>query len=138
MRLIDGQEEGREAPEAREAHMRFTKAELDDAAVDAIARRVVELLRHEPLAQGRELMDARTVAVRFGLSVDWVYDHAKELGAIPLGDGPRPRKRFAADQVARALEARRQPIPKAPDMRPRRRRARTNSRVALLPISPRS
>ncbi len=121
-----------------DAHRKPTRAELDEAAVEAIAYRVVELLREEPQGQGRELMDAKTVALRFGLSLDWVYDHAKELGAIPLGDGPRPRKRFDAEQVARALDARRQPVAQAPGKHRRRRRGRADSQVPLLPITPRS
>lgn len=80
----------------------------DAALVEAVARRVVELLRDEGLAAPAEprLLDAAEVAERFGVSAEWVRDHADDLGAVRLGDGPRPRLRFDADAVREALSAR--------------------------------
>lgn len=38
---------------------------------------------------------ADELAARYGVSRDWVYTHADELGATRLGTGPRARMRFA-------------------------------------------
>lgn len=80
----------------------------DAALVEAVARRVVELLRDEGLAAPPEprLLDAAEVAARFGVSAEWVRDHADDLGAVRLGDGPRPRLRFDPETVREALSAR--------------------------------
>lgn len=67
---------------------------------DAIARRVVELLRDET-----PLLDASEVARRLGRSREWVYDHRVELGVVPLGDGERPRLGFRPEKVAAYLDA---------------------------------
>lgn len=81
---------------------------MTPADVEAVARRVVELLRDEGLAvaSGPRLIDAAGVAERFGVSADWVRENAARLGAIRLGDGPRPRLRFDPGKVAEALTAR--------------------------------
>jgi hypothetical protein len=52
------------------------------------------------------LLTAAEVAERFGVSAEWVRDHADELGVVRLGDGPRPRLRFDAETVAAALTSR--------------------------------
>ena len=82
----------------------MTDAEL----VEAVARRVVELLREEGLAApaSPSLIAASEVAELFGVSAEWVRDHALELGAVRLGDGPRPRLRFDPERVAEALNRR--------------------------------
>jgi len=75
---------------------------LDAATVEAIARLVVELLERRGL-QRRELVDAAELARRFGIERSWVYSHAIELGAVKLGDGPKPRLRFDPEIAARVL-----------------------------------
>lgn len=70
----------------------MTLVSLSDDQVEQIARRVVALLREES-----ELVDAETLGRLLGRSRAWVYDHATELGAIPLGPrgaGRRPRLAF--------------------------------------------
>jgi hypothetical protein len=101
---------------------------LDGPSVEAIACRVVELLRGERLAD--ELLDTAEVARRFNVSRDFVYRHATELGAIRLGDGLRARLRFSLATVAERLAADSVPPPKP--TRPRRREA--HGAVELLPI----
>jgi hypothetical protein len=91
----------------------------DDRIVEALARRVVELLRAEAAVAGDEWVDCREVARRFGLSRSWVYAHSGQLGAVRLGDGPRARLRFAPSVVAEALRsgpaaAEREPVPSPP------------------------
>ena len=44
------------------------------------------------------LVDAAQLAAELGVSRDWVYEHAGELGALRLGNGPKARLRF--DPVA--------------------------------------
>jgi hypothetical protein len=39
-------------------------------------------------------LDARELAQQLGVSRDWVYEHADELGASRIGSGSRPRLRF--------------------------------------------
>jgi hypothetical protein len=77
---------------------------LTDADVEAVAQRVVELLRQEPAATPA-LVDARTLAQMLGVGAEWVREHAAELGARKLTDGPRPRLRFDVDQARAALAA---------------------------------
>lgn len=52
------------------------------------------------------LLDAKQVGECFGLTAEWVRDHADDLDAIRIGDGPRPRLRFDVEKVAAALNAR--------------------------------
>lgn len=71
-------------------------------------------------AEPDELISAAEVARRLGRSPDWVYAHADELGAIRLGDGPRPRLWFDPAEVKRRLAA----PPTAPEpSKPRRPRS---------------
>jgi hypothetical protein len=81
-------------------------ASLDSASIEAIARRVAELLEH-PFA-GRPgmsvLIDAGELARRTGISRAWIYQHAHELGAIRLGHGPKARLRFRIETVEQLLE----------------------------------
>jgi excisionase family DNA binding protein len=74
--------------------------------VEAVARRIVELLRSEA-ASTFKLVDARELAALLGVSVDYVYEHAAELGALRLGSGRKARIRFDADTARQALESRR-------------------------------
>jgi hypothetical protein len=76
---------------------------LDPQAVEAVARKVVELLEKKGL-QRRELVDAAELAKRLGIERAWVYSHAIELGAVKLGKGAKPRLRFDPEIVARFLQ----------------------------------
>jgi hypothetical protein len=79
----------------------------DPNLVDAVARRVVELLREEDAVsrQGPRLLTVAAVSQEFGVSTDWLYANAGPLGAIRLGSGPRARMRFdratIADRIAK-------------------------------------
>lgn len=116
-----------------------TETALDPASVEAVARRVVELIRSEggPSA-GRRLVDAATLAAELGVERSWIYAHRAELGAIQLGSGSKPRLRFdlgtAWDALAHAAgKGSRKPTTPA-DRRVRRRRLRTTDVSVLLPI----
>jgi hypothetical protein len=125
--------------------LRRAAAELTPEAIEAIAQRVAELLGREGSAHtgsnggvAGELVDASELASRFALTRWWVYEHANELGAVTLGDGPRPRLRFDPEVAAEVLRARRrtavsdsaQPYGGRGPGRPRRRPAA----VPLLPV----
>jgi hypothetical protein len=79
--------------------------QIDAAWVEAIALRVVALIRDDSAPTHRRLVDAATLAVELGVDRSWVYAHRDELGAVRLGVGSKPRLRF--DPVAaRAVLAR--------------------------------
>lgn len=82
--------------------MESKRIKLDAETVEAIARRAVDLLEQRGL-QKRELVDAAELARRFGIERSWVYTHAIELGAVKLGDGPKPWLRFDPEIAARVL-----------------------------------
>ncbi len=97
---------------------------LDPADIEEIARRVADILRADgPSADRGRYVDASTLAEHLGVERDWVYAHARELGAIRLG-GTRGRLRFDLDQVVRSLHEaqpqRRRPSRTARSSRPRR------------------
>jgi hypothetical protein len=75
---------------------------LSPAMIEAIAQRVAELLRTE-LGLTPRLLTPSEVADRFAVSRTWVYEHADELGATRLGDGPKARLRFDAKTVSAVL-----------------------------------
>jgi hypothetical protein len=97
------------------------------AVARAVADRVLELLDQQ---QANELVDAAGLARVLGVDREWVYEHSDRLGAIRLGDGPRPRLRFELDRAValfRELSAKRRVGPlrnrsSTPVPRPRRSR----------------
>jgi hypothetical protein len=110
--------------------------ELSAQCIDAIATRVIELLHEHTrhLQHPESLIDVAELARRTGLSRTWIYGHARELGAIRLGDGPKARLRFNPDTVKRLLE--REPPPRV-ERSPakRRRQVRAMNEIELLPIT---
>ncbi len=85
------------------AEMESARIKLDPQTIEAIARRVVELLDRRGLSGGPELVDAAELARRLGIERSWVYTHAIELGAVKLGSGRKPRLRFDPQVAARCL-----------------------------------
>ena len=78
--------------------------ELDPDGVEALARRLAELMAPEEPEPGREpLMSAAEVAEWWGVDRRWIYEHAEELGVRRLGKGIRPRLRFDPAEVAESL-----------------------------------
>jgi plasmid replication initiation protein len=71
--------------------------------VEAIARRVAELLRGDTEKPAARLVDAATLARMLGVERDWVYAHARDLQAVRLG-GERGRLRFDVAAVFRSLD----------------------------------
>jgi hypothetical protein len=107
--------------------------------IEAVARRVVELLKAEgPAATEEQLsgifIDAATLARLLGVSRATVYANADQLGAIRLGKGKRARLRFDPTRLAA-------PDPRAelgravhPAARPRRSAKPSKRAGFLLPI----
>lgn len=94
---------------------------LEERDIDRIASRVVQRLSEHgyltavgvsgacpdanPTARSRasdsppaRFADARTVAHLLGVDRSWVYEHAKQLGAVRLG-GPHGRLRFDLEHL---------------------------------------
>lgn len=122
------------------ARVRHAAAELTPDAIEQIAHRVAELLRDQAPARSTPpgLLNASELARHLGVTRTWVYEHANQLGAITLGDGPRPRLRFDPETATQALHAQRQtptrPPTKPDSPRPGRPRRRPTSTVPLLPV----
>ncbi len=74
----------------------LTPADVD-AIAEATARKLVAIVG-EPL-KTFGLVGPRDVAEALGVSLDYVYAHAAELGAMRLGSGPKARIRFDLDRA---------------------------------------
>jgi hypothetical protein len=105
---------------------------------DAIAERVIRLMG--PRAVEGQLVDAATVAESLGVKRDYVYRHAKRLGA-KRPSGPGGRLRFDLNAIMADLSprsdrerSRDQELPAKPKKR-RSTRARPGSGDELLPIT---
>jgi hypothetical protein len=116
----------RGAEDARgQARLALTaKLTEDDELLDMLADRLADRLaaRLSPVEPPEALVDARELARRTGKTRRWVYEHARELGAVPLGTGPRPRLGFSPDAIAQLKAAPRRPASPPPlRVGPRRR-----------------
>ena len=98
--------------------------------VEAIARRVADLLRIDAEKPAVRLVDAATLAGMLGVERNWVYAHARELRAVRLG-GKRGRLRFDLAVVFGLLDV-------EPGTPPQRRQVPRALDVGgeLLPIDP--
>lgn len=105
---------------------------LEEADIEAIASRVVELLSRQADTPSVRLVDAAQLASVLAVERDWVYEHARELGAIRLG-GPHGRLRFDLRQVQRILAEQHEPKHEEPRSAPRRPPRRVSSTPELLP-----
>ena len=82
---------------------------LHPVVIDAVARRMLELVRESGTATGVDPPDLLTVAEvadRLKMTPKWVYAHQRRLGVIKLGDGPKARLRFDPRIVDAQLRAR--------------------------------
>lgn len=87
---------------------------LDHEDIDAIAERaahrVVQLLER-PDHRPYQLLDPKALADALNVSVDYVYAHAADLGAMRLGDGPKARLRFDLKTAQTAMQTRKRAPP---------------------------
>jgi hypothetical protein len=107
--------------------------ELVERIGDAIVERVVKAITAEGLdarltPKPKVWLDAREAANRLGVTREWVYEHANELGATRIGSGPRPRLRFPAELLDRKAQASRPHGEDAAHAKPRSKPA------GLIPI----
>ena len=77
--------------------------ELSPESVEAVARRVAEILDDAHPAAGTRLLTAADVASMLNISRDAVYALADELGAHRVGNGPRARLRFDKARIMEAI-----------------------------------
>lgn len=78
---------------------------IDGDYVEAVAQRVAELINADDRADVSDrLVDATTLAGELGVERSWVYEHAHELHAVRLGNGPRARLRFNPRAVRATLD----------------------------------
>ena len=84
---------------------------LDHEDIEAIAERaahrVVQLLAR-PSPGTYQLLDPKELAAALNVSLDYVYAHAADLGAMRLGDGPKARLRFDLKTAQGAMRERKQ------------------------------
>jgi hypothetical protein len=104
---------------------------VNEPVLEDIARRVAELLA-DRVSEPFRLIDSQTVAGMLGVSEDWVREHAVELGAIRIGDGPKGALRFDTARVRAALERRR--VGRPPEHR-RRRSAQRRRSLGVVPAA---
>lgn len=106
-------------------------ASFEPELAEAIARRVVELLRCEEAEERPvRLVDAATLARELGVEREWVYAHAEQLGAVRLG-GPNGRLRFDRHEVSRRLDGAEAATWRPRRRPPRRHRASMGSRARI-------
>jgi len=74
-----------------------------EAIADASAHRIAEIVTALSTTFG--FVDARELAEELGVTIDYVYAHATELGVIRRDSGPKARISFDRDE-ARRLGAR--------------------------------
>jgi hypothetical protein len=108
-----------------------SRADFDPELAEAIARRVVELLRGEEAEERpARLVDAATLARELGVEREWVYAHAEQLGAVRLG-GPNGRLRFDRHKVGKRLDGAEAATWRPHRRPPRRHRPVTGSRARI-------
>jgi hypothetical protein len=111
---------------------------IDRDTLGEFAELLAEKLDEQRVARSR-WVTAEAVADYLAVEVGYVYEHAAELGARRLGDGPRARLRFRFELVDAALcvPGRESEAPQtgtATRERGRRRRAAVGTGAPLLPI----
>lgn len=81
---------------------------LDHEDIEAIAGRVAALIKR-PGPSAHQLLDPKELASALNVSLDYVYEHAVDLGVMRLGDGPKARLRFDLTAAQQAMRERKQP-----------------------------
>jgi hypothetical protein len=76
---------------------------IDATWVEAVALRVVQLMRNGAAPNVGRLVDAATLAAQLGVTRSWIYEHRDELGVVRLGTGTKPRLRFDVETARQAL-----------------------------------
>jgi hypothetical protein len=103
---------------------------LSEADIERIAQRTAELVA-DARGAGSRIVDVATVARQLGVSVAYVYEHQRELGAMRLGRGRRACLRFDLASIVRSLRPPDQPA--APERSPGGRK-HWSGEAPLLPV----
>jgi hypothetical protein len=116
-----------------------TELTLSPEARELLAERVAELVAARVTA-GPPLVDAEVLARFLKVERSYVYEHANELSAVRLGEGPRARLRFDVAEAKRRLTCAMSRGSEGPasrvvePIRRRRRSRRAGTSSPLLPI----
>jgi hypothetical protein len=100
-----GQGPGREVHHDRQGGAAVRKSmplpveQVDADLIEAIARRVAELIAEPAPAELPELIDAAEVARRLGIHRGTVYRHPRRYGGEKISDGPKGRRRFDPTKI---------------------------------------
>lgn len=108
---------------------------IAEAIADVLAERGL-VVYAGPSASAR-VLSAREVSKLLGRSAPWVYDHATELGAIRMGNGPKARIGFDLANIEQWKRDNqiRPPQPRKPPHR-RSRRNTVSLATNLIPYEP--
>jgi hypothetical protein len=79
-----------------------TELVLSAEVIEQLAQRVAELVS-DRVGAAPPLVDAEALARFLNVERSYVYEHASELGAVRLGDGPRARLRFDIAEATRRI-----------------------------------
>jgi hypothetical protein len=79
------------------------RVRLHPEDLELLALRVADLVRGEPVVG---YIGTAGVARMLSVSQEWVRGHARELGGVRLGDGPRSALRFDVERVRSLMERR--------------------------------
>jgi hypothetical protein len=102
--------------------------------IEAVAQRTVELLAQRATDPQPRYLDAKQLARALGVRRDWVYAHARQLGAIRLGSSARGRLRFDLQHATRTLaDPRHTAQADRPPRRSSHQRVHRRAGVDLLP-----
>jgi hypothetical protein len=82
---------------------RRVAVDLTPQAVERVAQRVAQLLRHGELQRQPELITAGELARLLRVERPWVYKHRQLLGGQRIGDGPKAPWRFDLETAKAAL-----------------------------------
>lgn len=80
-----------------------TEVRLAPDQLEVLAYLVAAHLRGADHLHGGGLVSAADLARRLGVSRGFVYEHARDLGAVRLGSGPKARLRFDVERAQAAM-----------------------------------
>jgi hypothetical protein len=86
-----------------------SRRSLDPADIEAIAERAAQhvvTLLERPALGAHQLLEPKELASALNVSVDYVYAHSADLGAMRLGAGPKARLRFDLRTAQTAMRSR--------------------------------